>query len=242
MCSDDANELTVLDLVHTIFISCRHCRLHTYPGPNGTPRSFCLHGSDTATPDHETTSHPCILRKTYVWRHSQIWRALLASELSQAITHLTLAHWTPCSALLARTHAHTRIDTHTHTHTHTPHTHTHTGLHRVAQTRPLLGDRFPRVSARHLASTSMTDTPLAGRKRKYDAYVKPTVTRSSPLEMRSTQVETRVAALTKRQRSQPCLCQCGLDCTTNYVIPFKPNTNGRLKMLKVCIQDPRACQ
>eukprot|EP00457_Paulinella_chromatophora_P016741 gb/GEZN01017605.1/.p1 GENE.gb/GEZN01017605.1/~~gb/GEZN01017605.1/.p1 ORF type:complete len:121 (+),score=10.18 gb/GEZN01017605.1/:189-551(+) len=33
--------------------------------------------------------------------------------------------------------------------------------------------------------------------------------------------------------SNPCICGCGLDCATNYVVPFPSNTEGRRKMLNV---------
>ena len=55
----------------------------------------------------------------------------------------------------------------------------------------------------------------------------------SPLSKRGARITTTANALKSRQRSNPCICGCKLDCTANYVVPFKPNTNGRVRMLKL---------
>lgn len=56
----------------------------------------------------------------------------------------------------------------------------------------------------------------------------------SPIKRNVNPVLTTADSIIDSKRSVPCICgACLINCADNYVIPFPPNTKGRLKMLEM---------
>jgi len=62
---------------------------------------------------------------------------------------------------------------------------------------------------------------------------------TTPIKKHRQDVCSIKRALPTPKRSNPCICGCGIDCATDYINPFPPDTPGRVKMLKMFSLDEK---
>ena len=84
---------------------------------------------------------------------------------------------------------------------------------------------------------SQGNTPTRKRRLSFlsppPAATAPIQSPGSPVKIRRLEAITTKQALQQTGRSNPCVCGCTLNCSSNYIVPFKPNTNGRIRMLRL---------